>query len=117
MADGEIAQDESTWVRFLVRNLDGRTLKLIRKDAFRRKLSVQDWMRTILCNYYELDCEKAKRFSAKRAKSGHARTFLLRLQPALWQAVKDDAAERGISMQIVVREILEHPYAKKEAVT
>ena len=59
----------------------------------------------------------AKRFSAKRARSGHATTFLLRLQPALWQAVKDDAAESGRSMQIVVREILSTPYRKKEDVT
>ena len=117
MADGEIAQDESTWVRFLVRNLDKRTLTLIRKDALRRKLPVQDWVRTILCRHYSLDCETTKRFSAKRAQSGHSTTFLLRLQPALWQAVKDDAAESGRSMQIVVREILEHPYRKKEAVT
>ena len=116
MADGEIAQAESTWVRFLVRNLDARALKLIRKDAYRRKLSVQDWMRTILCNHYELDCEKAKKFSAKRAKSGHNPTFILNMQPALWQAVREDASERGISMQLVVREILETPY-RKERVT
>ena len=114
MADSEIAQDESTWVRFLVRDLDARTLKLIRKDALRRKLPVQDWMRTILCLHYELDCEKTKRFSAKRAQSGHARTFLLRLQPALWQAVKDDAEETGRSMQVIVRDILETPYRKAQ---
>lgn len=112
MADSEIAQDESTWVRFLVRNLDKRTLTLIRKDALRRKLPVQDWMRTILCRHYELDCEKTKRFSAKRAQSGHSTTFLLRLQPALWQAIKDDANEREESMQKVVRCILETPYRK-----
>jgi predicted HicB family RNase H-like nuclease len=115
MTDGQMAQDESTWVRFLVRNLDARTLKLIRKDALRRKLPVQDWMRTILCRHYSLDCEKTKRFSAKRAQSGHSTTFLMRLQPALWQAVKDDAEASGRSMQVIVREILETPYRKKEA--
>jgi hypothetical protein len=103
------------WVRFLVRDLDARTLKLIRKDALRRKLPVQDWMRTILCRHYELDCEKTKRFSAKRAQAGHSRTFLLRLQPALWQAVKDEAEDTGRSMQVIVREILQTPYRKEAA--
>jgi hypothetical protein len=110
-----VSDNYNEWVRFLVRDLDARTLKLIRKDALRRKLPVQDWMRTILCRHYELDCEKTKRFSAKRAQSGHARTFLLRLQPALWQAVRDDADESGRSMQVIVREILETPYRKVEA--
>jgi hypothetical protein len=114
MADGEIAQDESTWVRFLVRNLDSRTLKLIRKDALRRKLPVQDWMRTILCRHYELDCEKTKRFSQKRALSGHSTTFLLLLYPDLWQAIKEDSEASGVSMQALVKQILQTPYAKKE---
>ena len=102
------------WVKFLVRGIDPRVLRLMRKDAYRRKRSVSDWMRTILCRHYELDCEKTKRFSQKRALSGHSTTFLLLLYPDLWQAIKEDSEASGVSMQSLVKQILQTPYAKKE---
>lgn len=114
MADSETAKGESAYVKFLVRDLDARTLRLARKDAYRRKISVSDWLRTILCRHYSLDCPKSR---ASARKSNGATTFVLRMGPALWQAVRDDSTESGRSMQVIVREILENPYAKKEAVT
>jgi hypothetical protein len=115
MADGEIAQDESTWIPFQVRGLDTRTLKLIRRDAYRRKLPVQDWVRNILCRHYDFDCPKTGRFSDKRSKSGHSTTFLVRLYPDLHQALKDESKASGISMNSLAKSILETPYRKKAA--
>ena len=107
-----MASAETQYVKFLVRGIDPRVLRLMRKDAYRRKRSVSDWMRSILCRHYELDCPQSR---AGPRKGKGATTFVLRMDAALWEAVKEDAAEQQRSMQQIVKEILEKPYAKKEA--
>lgn len=109
-----MADAETRYVKFLVRGIDPRVLRLMRKDAYRRQRSVSDWMRSILCRHYSLDCPQSR---ATPRKGKGATTFVLRMDAALWEAVKEDAAEQERSMQVIVREILETPYRKKEAVT
>ena len=112
MADGETTKGESAWIPFHVRNFDTRTLRLIRKDAYRRKISVQEWMRRILCRHYELDCDRSQ--AGPRPSTG-ATTLIVRLTPDLHATIKEDAEESGRSMQAIVHEILETPYRKKVA--
>ena len=102
----------SEYVSFLVRDLDPRVLKRIRSEAKRTHLPVQEVMRSILCAHYELDCIPSRH---KPRKEEGSRTKVLRMQPELWQAVKDDSEETGTSMQLLVREALEAHY-RREAI-
>ncbi len=97
----------SDYVKFVVRDLDPKLLRLIRKEAKRERTPVAEVMRQTLCAHYELDCIPTR--YAPRQELG-SRTKVLRMQPALWQAVKDDAEESGLSMQSVVHEALNAHY-------
>ena len=99
-------------MKFLVRDLDARVLRQIRKEARSARLSVAEYMRSILCAHYDLDCTPSRH---KPRKEDGARTKVLRMQPELWQAVKDDSAESGVSMQICVRAALEAHYREEAA--
>jgi hypothetical protein len=107
MADGE-----TTWVPFLVRGLDPKILARIRRDAARRKLAVQDFMRLLLCRHYSLDCESSG--ATARASKGST-TIYLRLHPHLKMEIELEAQERGLSQQLVVHEILGRSYTRKRA--
>lgn len=98
----------SEYVKFVVRDLDPKLLKLIRKDAKRERTPVAEVMRQILCEHYSLDCIPT-RYSPRQEFA--ARTKVLRMQPELWQAVKDDSAQTGTSMQALVQEALMAHYA------
>ena len=102
----------SEWVFFLVRNLDARTFEKIWDDARSQNRSIAAVMREILCSHYELDCPPDEKTS--RVEYG-SRTQRLRMHAVLWQAIKDDSAQTGIPMSVLVREALEANYT--EAVT
>ncbi len=94
-------------MKFVVRDLDRSLLNVIRKQAKKERVPVAEVMRQTLCAHYELDCIPTR--YAPRQELG-SRTKVLRMQPALWQAVKDDAEESGQSMQSVVHEALGEHY-------
>jgi hypothetical protein len=100
------------WVIFIVRNLDRKLLRSIRRDATRNKCSLSESMRKILCDHYSLDCPPTG--APSRLEHGSS-TQCLRLHTALWQALKDDSAETGVSMQRLVHEALEARYVTEEA--
>ena len=102
----------STYVKFLVRDLDAELLRLMRIDARHARLSLAEHMRQILCSHFELECRPSR--ARPRRKTG-ATTILLSMQPELWQAVKDESAHLGVSMQSVVREALEGAYKEAAA--
>jgi predicted HicB family RNase H-like nuclease len=101
----------STYIKFLVRDLDADLLRLMRIEARHKRLSLAEHMRQILCSHFELDCKPSR--ARPRRKTG-ATTILLALQPELWQAVKDESAHLGVSMQTIVREALEAPYREEK---
>lgn len=96
-----------TWSYFLVRDIDRRTLRRMKRDARRGGVSLSDLMREILCAHYELKCEPSGKPS--RLEFG-ARTQLLRIHPELAEAIKEDAAYTGESMASLVREALSARY-------
>jgi len=100
------------WAKFLVRDLDPRLLSKIRADADAQDRSLSDIMREILCAHYELDCPP----SGKTSRLEHgARTQLLKMHPALFEALKRDSQETQIPMQRLVHEALEAHYTEEAA--
>lgn len=97
----------SAWTVFLVRNLDPKLLKKINADARKAGRSRDDFLRSILCDYYSLDCPPSG--AGERLKTG-ALTISLRLHPDLWAAIKEDAERSGESMQACVHEALSSRY-------
>lgn len=96
-----------TWTTFLLRNIDPRLLRQLRKDAKRDKRSLNDFIRSILCAHYELECPPS---GAHSTLEFGARTQLLKLQPELFQAIKSGSEESGETMRDLVLNALEAHY-------
>lgn len=99
-------------MKFLVRDLDRGVLKLMRKEARAERVPLAEHLRSILCAHFSLDCIPSR---ARPRESKGATTIVLRMQPELWQAVKDASESSGNSMQTIVREALEAPYREVAA--
>lgn len=98
-------------MKFLVRDLDRECLKMMWRDAAKRRVPLAEHLRSILCHHFELECRPSR---ARGRKATGATTIVMRMQPELWQAVKDESEHLGVSMQTVVREALEAPYRKRK---
>jgi hypothetical protein len=103
-----VAADDG-WCKFLVRDLDPYLLKQIRSEADAQDRSLSDIMREILCAHYSLDCPPSGKTS--RLEFG-ARTQLLKMHPALFEALKRDSQETGTPMQRLVHEALSAHYER-----
>lgn len=95
---------------FLIRNLDEGLRDRLEEDAREANEPLQETVRMILCRHYSLDCPETKGWIRKDAW-GDATTILVRMPPALFKALKADAAHSGESMQRCVHEALEANYA------
>lgn len=100
-----------TWTTFLLRNIDPKLLRRLNADARAEGRSFSDLVRSILCEHYSLDCPPSGAHSKWEFGS---RTQLLKLQPELFQAIKEDAAETGLSMRYLVMEALDRRYVTSE---
>lgn len=100
-----------TWTTFLLRNIDPKLLRRLNSDAKREKRSFSDLVRSRLCEHYALDCPPS---GAHSKWEFGARTQLLKLQPELFNAIKEDALQTGLSMRGLVLEALESRYVTSE---
>ena len=75
--------------------------------------SLQATMRAILCAHYGLEPPRGISYAAVRDTG--ATSYLLRANPELFSAIRDDAAKQGRSMRAVVVDVLE-TYFEREAV-
>lgn len=100
-----------TWTAFLLRNIEIGLLRKLKKDARQEKRSLSDLIRDILCAHYKMECAPS---GADSKLEFGARTQLLKLQPELFQAIKEDSAESGISMRELVLDALESRYVTAE---
>lgn len=82
-------------------------------DAIEAGKPIQNIMRGILCEHYDLDCSPIYGNIRKDAWKSAA-TMRLKMQPELFQALKEDAAETGESMRSLVMEALEAHYGLRE---
>jgi predicted HicB family RNase H-like nuclease len=88
----------------LLRRLDPNLKKLIREDAKRRDISMQEVIREILCEYFELDCISMG--GPARARQRSTQTILIKMQPYLFEYLKADALVTGKSMRETVLDAL-----------
>jgi hypothetical protein len=103
---------EQAWSFFLLRNIDRRLLARLQRDARREHRSLSDFIRSLLCAHFSLDCPPSE--AQTRLEFG-AQTQLLRLHPELFMAIKEEHLESGESMRSIVMEILETRYRKEAA--
>jgi hypothetical protein len=93
----------AVWSYFLLRNIPPDLLRHLIDAANEEHRALSDLIRAILCARYDLDCPAS--LSASKLDYG-ATTQRLRLQPELFQAIKDDAADRDMTMRAVVLDAL-----------
>ncbi len=107
----------SEYVSFLVRNLNPRLLKQIRRDAREEGISIAEVMRQILCEYYELECspERTRTRAPTDLRLPTSTTIRLRMQPELWQTIRARSVASGIHMSVLVRQALEAHYKEVTA--
>ena len=92
---------------FLVRGLSPSLRAALEEDS--RERPIQETVREILCAHYDLDCTPINGPAQHRTRSGSL-TILVKMQPELFSALKQDAAETGESMQSLVHKALESRY-------
>jgi hypothetical protein len=101
----------SSWPTYLLTDIPEDVRAAISQEAAELDLSVAEVVRRILCARYEMECEPVARTS--RQPDLGARTFLLRVHPDLFDAIKQDAAEREVTMKAVIMEALRAHYPQE----
>ena len=96
----------------MLRRIDRRLLTKLQEDAEREHRSLSDFIRSLLCEHFSLDCPPSE--AQTRLEHG-SQTQLLRLHPELFMAIKEEHWESGESMRSIVMEILETRYQKEAA--
>lgn len=94
---------------FLLRNMDQTLRDRLEEDADEIGESLQEMIRRVLCEHYELDCSEIKG-TPRESTRRDAATVLIRMQTELFQAVKVDSEETGESMRTLVLDALEARY-------
>ena len=84
--------------------------KQLELDAQDERLSLQEIVRSILCAHYDLDCTPKSGTQRADQWNGAATVLLKNMQPELFSAIKEDAAETGKSMRSLILEALESHY-------
>jgi predicted HicB family RNase H-like nuclease len=100
------------WTKFLLRNIDPKLLRRLKRDAKRQKRPLIDFIRSILCDHYQLDCPPS---GADSKLEFGAKTQLLLLQPELFAEIKRDSEESGESMRDLILQALDAHYQEVPA--
>ncbi len=80
-----------SWPTYLLRDIPEETRTALEADALTEEKSLAECIREALCSHYELDCEPVEAIGRPPAPKKGVTTMVLRLQPALWEAIKADA--------------------------
>ena len=92
---------------FLIRGMSPSLRAALEADS--RDQPIQETVRSILCAHYDLDCSPINGMVREDARR-RSLTILVKMQPELFSALKQDAEETGESMQRLVHEALESRY-------
>jgi predicted HicB family RNase H-like nuclease len=92
---------------FLIRGLSPSLRAALEADSTEQP--IQETVRSILCEHYDLDCSPISGNVREDARR-RSLTILVKMQPELFSALKQDAEETGESMQKLVHEALESRY-------
>lgn len=93
---------------FLIRGMSPQLRAALEADS--REQPIQETVRSILCAHYGLDCSPINGMVREDARR-RSLTILVKMQPELFSALKQDAAETGESMQRIAHEALEAHYS------
>lgn len=80
-----------SWPTYLLRDIPEATRTALEEDAALDGRSLIEIIRSILCQHYGLDCDPVIATGRAKFQDG-TDTMLLRLQPELWEAIKEDIA-------------------------
>ena len=78
-----------SWPTYLLRDIPEETRAALEEDAEETGQPMIELIREILCSRYELDCDPVGGRPQKPTKG--TGTMLLRLQPEVWEALKEEA--------------------------
>ena len=81
------------WPTYLLRDIPEATRAALEEDAELNGVSLAETMREILCAHYALDCEPVETFGRPPAYTVGTDTMILRVQPELFKAIKEDAGK------------------------
>lgn len=96
---------------FLVRGMSASLRLALEIDSSEQDEPIQEIMRQILCEHYDLDCPQLNH-SAKREDAWEgSTTVLLKMTKDLYSALREDSEESGESMQALCHQALEAHYA------
>jgi hypothetical protein len=101
------------WPTYLLRDIPEDIRARIEKDASSGYgTSMIEVVREILCSHYELDCEAVETSGPPPPPIKGTDTMLLRVQPALFSAIKKDAEQLsspyGATRKIVLQILTAH---------
>lgn len=96
-------------MKFLIRKLDPKIRAALEEDATRENISIQEAIRRVLCEHYDLACDPIAGMRRDDAWTS-ALTIVVRMTPELFQAIQDDAEETGEYRQRLVHQALESHY-------
>ena len=97
------------WPTYFLKRIPAELKTSLNEDAETRDVSVADVIRMILCAHYRLDCPPRSR-SFEGGIHKHTQNTILRLQPGLWRALKDDQKISGRPVRDLIITTLEKHY-------
>jgi hypothetical protein len=104
------------WPSYLLQRIPTELRAAISDDAREHDLSVADTIRSVLCAHYSLDCPpRGTGYNDRGTKDTGAERLVLRVQPELFQVIKDDAGFNGATMRAIILDILEVHYQEAPA--
>lgn len=93
------------WPAYLLTNIPPHLRVSLSAQAERDDTTVADTVRKILCDHYQLECPPVSSgYRASRDK--HHPNLILRVQPDLFKAVKQDAKRQRRTMRHIIMTIL-----------
>ena len=97
------------WPTYFLKRVPDQLKDNLNTDAETRDVSVADVIRMILCAHYRLDCPPRSTMFHGGIRP-HTQNTILRLQPGLWRALKDDQKISGRDLRDLIITTLEKHY-------
>lgn len=75
-------------------------------------MSLADTIRVALCSHYQLECPPIGR-GYEEARDEGATRMVLRVEPMLFEKIKNDAGQQGQTMKAVILDVLERRFGEE----
>ena len=101
----------STWPTYLLKRIPENARSQLSSEAQQRNVSIQDVIRSILCNRYRLVCPQTSFRYEPARDGGVSATIHLRLQRKLKRALDREAEQSGRSLRDIILTAIDSHYA------